>query len=481
VAGMVDRVRGRAASLYGTRGDTPASQVSMRDMSISLDEWASYFSFGGLTYPLIQTTMGSVDKERIVGNAIAAFEGVSSVFSLIQARVQVFAQIRFQWTRFSGAMPGDLFGTDDLRVLEKPWPNGHTAQLLAKMEIDNSIGGNAYIVRPRKDRLARLRPDLVTICLGSEYDMESPADAPDVEVAGYAYFPRSGKPEWFWPWEIAHYAPLPDPNFQFLGLSWMTPCLREIQADALTTEHKYRFFANAATPNMAIKFDPSVGIEQVRAFKELVENEHRGAFNAYRTLYLGGGADPVPIGTNLQQLDFAVTQGHGEARLAAAAGVPASWVGFSEGLQGSSLNAGNFNAQRRRLMDGTMPHLWTAAANALEAVVPPPDSHANLWYDTRIPPMREDAQDIATIQQLQSQVISAYVMQGFTPESAVKAVANNDISLLKHSGAMSVQLHKPGEGPLPLASGNGAKPKAGAGAANGNSATGGGGSQSATG
>src|SRR5580704_1004505 len=93
VAGMVDRGRGKA--LTG-RVIPPSS----RDMSLSLDEWASFFSFGGLTYPLIQTTLGSVDKERIVGNAIASLQGVSSVFALIQARVQVFAQIRFQWARF---------------------------------------------------------------------------------------------------------------------------------------------------------------------------------------------------------------------------------------------------------------------------------------------------------------------------------------------------------------------------------------------
>jgi hypothetical protein len=450
---MVDRVRGRAASLYGS-----TEPVASRDGTLSLDQWASYFSFGGLTYPLIQTTLGSVDKERIVGNAIAAFQGVSSIFSLIQARVQVFAQVRFQYTRFTGSMPGDLFGTQDLAVLEHPWPGGSTGKLLAKMEVFNSIGGNAYVVRSRKDRLATLRPDLVTICLGSEYDTDSPADAPDVEVAGYAYFPRSGKPEWFWPWEIAHYAPMPDPNFQFLGMSWMTPCLREIQADALTTEHKYRYFANAATPNLAIKFDPSVGLETVKAFKALLENEHRGAFNAYKTLYLGGGADPVPIGSTLQQLDFAVTQGHGEARLAAAAGVPASWVGFSEGLQGSSLNAGNFQAQRRRLMDGTMAHLWSEVCQALESVVPPPDSHSSLWYDARIPAMREDAGDIAAIQFQQAQTISALVMQGFDPKTCVKAVANNDMSLLKHSGLTSVQLHPPGEGPQqqPPAGGGGA-------------------------
>ena len=166
---MVDRVRGR---VMGSSGSTPAP--SMRDMSLQLDEWASYFQFGGLSYPLVQTTMGSVDKERIVGSSVASLQGVSSVFALIQARVQLFSQARFQWTRFKGSQPGDLFGTDDLRVLERPWPNGSTAQLLARMEVDNSIGGNAYVVRSRKDRLARLRPDLVTICLGSEYDMESP-------------------------------------------------------------------------------------------------------------------------------------------------------------------------------------------------------------------------------------------------------------------------------------------------------------------
>ena len=447
---MVDRVRGRVMN----NGSGPPV-MSGRDMSLQLDEWASYFSFGGLSYPLVQTTMGSVDKERIVGSSVASLQGVSSVFALILARVQAFSQIRFQWTRFNGAVPGDLFGTDDLAVLERPWPNGHTANLLARMEIDDCIGGNGYVVRPRKDRLARLRPDLVTICLGSEYDMESPADAPDVEIAGYAYFPRSGKPQWFWPHEVAHYAPMPDPNFQFLGMSWLTPLLREVQADALMTEHKYRYFANASTPNLAVKFDPQVPIEMVKAFKGLMENEHQGAFNAWKTLYLGGGADVTVVGANLRELDYAVTQGHGEARLAAAAGVPASWVGFSEGLQGSSLNAGNFQAQRRRFSDATMQWLWMNAAHALEAVVPPPDSHANLWFDNRVPFMREDKADIAAIQAQQAQTIAALTMQGYDPTSIIKAVTNDDMSLLKHSGLMSVQLHPPGTSPPPPASANG--------------------------
>jgi phage portal protein BeeE len=425
-----------------------AKTTQSRDGSLSLDDYASFFAYGGITYPLLQTTMGSVDEERIMGSAVGAMKGSGPIFALIQARVQAFSQIRFQWTRFKGSQPGDLFGTDDLRVLEHPWPNGRTENLLARMEVDNCLAGNGYVCRPRKDRLARLRPDFTTIVLGSQLDHDYPADAPDVEIAGFMYWPRSGQARLFFPNEVAHYAPMPDPDFQFLGMSWLTPIIREIQADTLTTEHKYRFFENAATPNLAIKFDPSVTIELVKQFKDLLENEHQGAFNAYKTLYLGGGADPVAIGKDFQQLEFAVTQGHGESRLAAAAGVPASWVGFSEGMQGSALNASTFNQTRRRFSDGTMYHLWATAAAALEAVVPPSQGQT-LWFDNRIPFMREDAADQASIQSLEATIIATLVREGFTAESIVRAVANNDWSALVHTGMLSVQLQPPGSAPLP--------------------------------
>ena len=150
---------------------------SSRDFSLNVDEWSALFEFGGLTYPLIQTTMGNVKEERIVGSTIAAHHGNTAVFSLVQARMQAFSQVRFQWSRFNGSQPGDLFGTPELAILEHPWPNGNTANLLARMELDNSIAGNSYIVRPRADRLARLRPDLVTIILGSQLDPDYPMDA----------------------------------------------------------------------------------------------------------------------------------------------------------------------------------------------------------------------------------------------------------------------------------------------------------------
>jgi phage portal protein BeeE len=261
--------------------------------------------------------------------------------------------------------------------------------------------------------------------------------------------------------EVALYAPLPDPDRVFLGMSWISPLLRDVQADGAMTEHKRMFMVNAATPNVVIKFDPAVTIDQVREFQELFEADHAGVWNAYKTLYLGGGADATTVGKDFQQLEFSATQGKGESRLAAAAGVPPSWVGFSEGLQGSSLNAGNFNSSRRRYADGTMHHLWTNAARSLEPLVPDPVSApgASLWFDTSaVPFLREDAKDAAEIQGQEAQTIASLVRDGFEPASVIDAVRNHDWRRLRHSGYLSVQLMPPGEQPDGAANGNGKPP-----------------------
>lgn len=444
MAGLLDRINAAR----------PAARQRF-DASLGLDEWANFFQFGGIDYPIIQTTMGNINQEAVALTSSAAIKSSGPVFSLVLARLQLFSQARFQWTRFQGGAATDLFGSAELGVLERPWPGGTTGDLLGRMELNVSGAGNSYVRRTRADRVNVLPPHWVIIVLGSETDAEHPAEAPDVEVAGYVYDPPNGRMQ-FYPADgsngrVAHYAPIPDPDFHFLGMSWITPVIREMQADGLATEHKARYFQNAATPNMAIKFDAAVKLQQVKEFKELMEEEHRGVANAYKTLYLGGGADPSVIGSDMRQMDFAATQGKGESRLAAAAGVPPSWVGFSEGLQGSALNAGNFTAQRRRLSDGTLEHLWTNAAASLEPLLTPPDSGASLWYTTRsVAFMREDAGELASIQQKQASTITSLVRDGFTPESAVAAVGNNDMSLLKHTGLTSVQLLPPSNGQEPF-------------------------------
>jgi phage portal protein BeeE len=434
--GLVDRVNSQLA-----RSGRPRNSAS----PLSWDQWQEFFSFGGVDYPLLQTTMGSINREKVPASAVAAYKSSGPVFALTLARMQVFSQVRFQWTRFQGSQASDLFGSPELSVLEKPWPNGTTSDLLARMEMHDSLAGNAYVRRTKRDRLNVLRPDFVTIVLGSQEEPGDPALAADTEVAGYLYTSAGSRPQFFLPDEICHFAPIPDPWFHFLGQSWITPVIRELQGDSAAVEHKWRFFTNGATVNLAIKFDPAVSLDAVKGFKELLEEDHQGIANAYRTLYLGGGADPVTVGSTLKDMDYAVVQGRAESRLAAAAGVHPTVVGFSEGLQGSSLNAGNFQAARRLFGEKTLAHLWGNVAPSLQAIVKAPDSGASLWYDDRIPFMRQDAGDQAAIQNQQAQTIGTYVKDGFTPESAVKAVMNNDLGLLSHSGLTSVQLLPPGE------------------------------------
>lgn len=424
--------------------DRVNSQLStVRPKALSMDEYASWFSFGGTNYPMLQTTYSRLTEERVAWTCQQAAKQSGPVFALIMARMQVFSQIRFQWTRFQGSQAGDLFGTAEMKVLEQPWAGGTTADLLARMEWDASTAGNSY-TRRKGNVLHRLYPSWVIIVLGSQEDAENPALASDTTLAGYLFAPPGGKAQFFQPSQVGHYAPLPDPDAHFLGMSWITPVMRELQGDQASTEHKYRFYENAATPNMAISFDPSVAVEKVREFKALIETEHRGVANAFRTLYLGGGAQPTPIGSSFKDMDYAVIQGRAESRLAAAAGVPPSWVGFAEGLEGSSLNAGNFTTARRRFSDGTMVDLWGRAASALQPLMQTPPG-ASLWYDSRIPFMRADEGDLADIQAKEAITLTTLIKEGFIPESAVAAVKNNDWTLLKHSGRVSVQLWEPGK------------------------------------
>jgi hypothetical protein len=434
--------------------------------NVSLEELLEVFS--DPTRDILQTSWGNISEEEVVRSVGDAYRQSGPVFALCFARMQVFSQARFQWTRSTEGTPSEMFGSRDLGVLENPWPGARTSSLLSRMEVDDTQAGNAFVRRLRRgvgrqaeDRLVRLRPQWTTILMGSKEDADNPWEAADVEVLGYVYRPNgdAARQVLLDRSEVAHYAPVPDPVANFRGQSWVTPSLTTVRADEGSEIHRFKFFENAATPNLAIKFDPSVTIEQVKAFKALLDDEHQGAYNAYKTLFLGGGADPVVVGKDFRQMAFDVVQAKGETRLAANAGVPASWVGFSEGLKGSALNDGNYNAARRRFADGTIQFLWEAAATALEVIVDRPvsrsgESPARLTVDPRsVPFLREDINDQAQALTQDAQTIAALVREGFTPESAVAAVRAGDWSLLTHSGLVSVQLQTPGSEPVPTTTG----------------------------
>jgi phage portal protein BeeE len=374
-----------------------------------------------------------------------AYKRNGIIFACMRARLSVFSEGRFQYQRQRNGRPGDLFGDQSLSLLEKPWPNGTTQDLLTRLLQDADLAGNAYWT-VRNGNLRRMRPDWVTIVMGSFDDPDVLPDDLDAELLGYGYHPggpMSGTdPVFLLPEEVAHFAPTPDPIAHYRGMSWISPIVRELEADQAASLHKLAFFQNGATLQTVVSFK-DMKEETFERFMRKMNNAHQGAQNAYKTLYLGGGADVTTVGADMRQLDFKVTQGAGETRIAAAAGVHPVIVGLSEGLQGSSLNAGNFNAARRQFAEGTLSTLWRNVASSLSGLVDGP-AGAQLVVDTRdIPFLREDQKDAANIQQQQGSTIVQLATGGFTRKSAIAAVVAQDMTLLEEDpNWVSVQVQQ---------------------------------------
>jgi hypothetical protein len=421
------------------------------------------YSFAGSTYlGYASVGGGAPDREAPPSGftqlAESAFRSNSVVFACELKRMSIFSEARFVYRGFEKGRPGRLFSLPDLAILERPWPRGTTGDLLSRMLLHADLGGNAFVARTedQPDRLRLLRPDWVTIVMGtpSGRPVESAAQL-DAEIIGFIYDPQDGltDAEALTAEEVGHFAPIPDPLARFRGMSWLTPAIREIQADQSATMHKLAFFENGATPQVVVSFDASVTPEQFQGFVAKMDDTHKGWRNAYKTLYLGGGATPTVVGKDLQQLDFSKTQGKGETRIIADAGLHPVMVPSSEGMQGSSLNAGNYGSARRSVADTTFRPLWRQVAGDLASIVPVPGG-SELWYDEEnIPFLREDVGDRAEIQKVKASTIRTLVDTGYDAASVVAAVEAEDMALLVHSGLFSVQLQPAGTLQRPIKAG----------------------------
>lgn len=430
----------------------------------SVDSWitdflipaaAGSFTYNGQTYPFGGAPFGL--NQTLTGNRVAeiaaslpgyrlALQASPPAFAAQMVRALVLSQARFTFRNppWMTGTPRRTFGNTGLALLERPWPNATTGNLIGRMEWHAGLTGNAFVYR-QPGRLRVLRPDWTAIIWGSQAEPDWASGALDAELIGYVYRNRgTEKPQLLLPADVAHWAPLPDPEMTGLGMSWLTPAIRDMQGDRLATEHKINFFTNGATPNLVVKGVPAVTREQFDELVDMMEDKHAGVANAYRTLYLTAGADATVIGSNLAELDLKAVQGANETRLSMLSRVPAPLLGISEGLQGSSLNAGNFGMARRNFADTWVyPTLQDLASCLSTIITVPPNSE--LWFDgADMPILREDAKDAADIQLVQAQTIALLVKDGFTPESAVAAVRGQNMALLVHSGLVSVQLQPPG-------------------------------------
>ena len=438
----------------------PPAGEERSNPSITLSDLLAQMSYGGHQYQLMpsQTLGGKMEEidESWVGYVQGAYKANGVVFACVLARMALFSEARFQFRRIVNGRPGELFGTTALDVVDKPWPGGTTGDMLARALQDADLAGNWFGVR-RRGGIRRLRPDWMTIVAGSPSQEAGGEWAIDAELVGYLYHPGGHQSKFdpipLLPMEVAHFAPIPDPQFRFRGMSWVTPVIREVMADGAATEHKLRFFENGATPNMVVTLDAAITPDNFQKWVDIFAAKHDGLENAYRTMYLGGGADVKVVGADLKQLDFKITQGGGETRVAAAAGVPPVIVGLSEGLQAATYS--NYAQARRRFADGTMRPLWRNFAGSLQQIIETPVG-AQLWYDDRdIPALQEDQKDAAEIQSIEATTMEALIRAGFKPEDVVKAVTSGDLSTLQHTGLVSVQLMTPGESALSNGASNG--------------------------
>lgn len=424
--------------------------------ALSLNDYIQMLNYGGLQYaPQPQFTLGQ-KTEEIVPNFTGVVQGALKtngiVFACMVARAQLFSEAVFKFQRLAGGRPGELFGTKALVPLEKPWPKAITGDLIARMSMDADISGNAYLALGdpspldpgRTPTIRRLRPDWVTIIGGSRRGLET--DSPlwqwDVEPIGYIYHPGGrghGKPEPLEVNQVAHFTPWGlDPEAALVGISPLQPIVEEIMADKAMTVHKRMFLENGATPNLVVSLPEAVTPALFDQWVEAFDTEHEGVMNAYRTIYLGGGGSVDIVGADLQKLSFAETQSHGETRIAAALRVEAIIAGISSGLDASTYS--NYAQALRAFGDLTARPWWRNAAGSLAPLINVPPG-SRLWYDERdIAFLRDDGKNIAEIQVHQATAAELYVRAGYDPDTVVKAIAANDVTLLQHSGLASVQL-----------------------------------------
>lgn len=439
---------------------------------MSLDAYAEqFFNFGGNTYgtPAWGTTHGAWDfggftgplggslKEEAASEDFEAMAGgiykaSPAIFACHNYRRSLFSEARFTFQKFSSdGRPGDLQDDPELDILREPWPGADSRDLLTRAIIHADIGGNAFMVREKidgTDQIKFLRPDWTLILMSGD-----PRQLENVQPVALVYKPGNSEnvDEWgVYPFDgsngrVAHWAPIPDPQAQYRGMSWFDPVIRAAITDKAMDLTKLRYFQNGARPGIIASFDASVRPEQAKQFQELFLATKTGAENSHKPMFLGGGVTVSQFKMELD--DFEKISSIGELRIAAVAQVPPTLVGLTESMKGSALNQGNFQAAKDSFADGTMRPLWGSFCSAIAALVEIPQGQ-RLWYDDRdIAFLRQDQQLIAQRKQIDASTIARLIQDGFTPDAAVKYVMEDDFKALLgagHTGLYSVQLMPPG-------------------------------------
>jgi len=381
---------------------------------------------------VLTTTYGSPDREAILPQLTGWAQQVNGtsapVFSAILVRMMLLAEGAFQ---FQAKDDKHLYGNTSLSVLEHPWPGGTSGELVARCEQDASLAGNSYTwSAPGQDRLVRLRPDWTTII--SELVQVDGGGQYRNKVGYWTEPPRSvlgqGRGQFYPAAEVAHWAPVPDPDADFRGMSWLTPVYRDINGDSGMVDYKIKYLSNAASPNMLIKYAQKLQPGTVDSIRERMNARYGGVTNAFKTLILDQGADATVIGNSPTQMDFTNVAQAGVDRVLSAAGVPPLLVGL-ESIKGAGKS---YQEVIRRFGDLTLRPLWRSLCGSLETLVPDVPAGSRLWIDTGDIAAFQDGEQVrAQVTLIRAQAALALVQAGATLESAVAAIEAGDMGQLE--------------------------------------------------
>lgn len=401
---------------------------------------------------VLSNSYGAPDREPVLPQLTAfaqqAYASSSPVFSASLVRMALFSEARFA---FQAKDDKHLFGNQSLAKLEVPFgPGTTTGHLLARMEQDAFLMGQAYIWDPPGEgRLVRLRPDWVTIV--SEVVRVAP-DGWYRRPAGFWFQPPASlfsRDEGFMvpAGEVVHWAPIPDPLADFRGMAPLTPVVRDVQGDDAMARFKIRYLANNATPNIVIRYAQKLQPATVDAIRDRVSARYGGPDNAGKTLVLDQGADLTLAGNSLSQMDFSNVQSAGDERVLAALSVPGVLVGL-EPLRGAGRG---YQESMQKLANIWARPQWRSACGALEQLVDTPSGN-RLWFDVSdIAALHEGEMARAQASLVRMQAILAGVQAGFTHESVVAAQESGDLALLKAGGMGTPGSSQPVQHLLPQA------------------------------
>lgn len=382
---------------------------------------------------VLTTSYGSPDREAILpqvaGWAQEAFGSNSVVFSAILNRLMLFSEARFA---LQAKDDKHLFTSTSLALLQKPFGGGTSSgELLVRMEQDASLAGNAYIWgEPGGELLVRLRPDWTTIV--SELVQVPGGGAYRRKLGYWTEPPRGvngqGHGEFYPAEEVAHWAPIPDPQATFRGMSWLTPAYRDVLGDQGMVTHKIRYLENAASPNLLIRYAQKLHPSTIDGIRERTHARYGGAANAFKTLILDQGADATVIGNSLQQMDFSVVGAAGEQRILADSMVPGVLVGL-EPLRGAGRG---YQESMQKFANLWGRPSWRSACAVLERFVPGLPGGARLWFDTSdIAALQDGELERGQAALVRAQAVLTSRQAGYTHDSCVAFVNSGDVTQLK--------------------------------------------------